>query len=529
MTGEEHVTCMRNRELMTRQISSLFLALAAVLIWGCANPVSWENDIHIPVLDDRLTWADVVPDSLYEPGTEGGPAHFVLVDTLEGWDWLDWATLPDSTVVVRYDGEVLSNDIPIVNNGSQSAVLTGETVEFNLSEPEGVQLTDAQIREGAILLKVEHSLQCNINLTCQLPGVLVEGSALVFSLEIPAATEAQAGSVTDLVDLTNAAFDFTSATGFESNALDVLAFAEYGEVTTPSGTYVISSEDSLVVSMTFQSLEVEEVGGFFGQFAESVSADVALLDTVPLPNPAIDLEGTTAALHMTNTISTEMWLFLDTLQFDESMVEGPLIAGHLITPAQWFGGEPVPGEWTLDLGDPASTFLQELESFPRSLHVGGRVMLNPNSSGELLTDRLNVNYPPTVWYELRVPLKLGINGLVFEENFELDGVEEFPNFTGHLHLDFESTFPVEVTAQVEFDRNDGVTYLDSLVLPAGNATTSNLGTATLSIPLESTMAMPGGTVAVAVLVNTNGPQPFTGHEGIRIQGRLEGTQRIEVE
>ena len=50
-------------------------ALASLLWWGCANPVSWENDIHIPVLDDRVTWADVVPDSLYEPGVEGGPAQ----------------------------------------------------------------------------------------------------------------------------------------------------------------------------------------------------------------------------------------------------------------------------------------------------------------------------------------------------------------------------------------------------------------------------------------------------------------------
>jgi hypothetical protein len=30
-------------------------------------------------------------------------------------------------------------------------------------------------------------------------------------------------------------------------------------------------------------------------------------------------------------------------------------------------------------------------------------------------------------------------------------------------------------------------------------------------------------------VNTFGPQPFTGYESIRIQGRLEGTQTIEVE
>jgi len=34
---------------------------------------------------------------------------------------------------------------------------------------------------------------------------------------------------------------------------------------------------------------------------------------------------------------------------------------------------------------------------------------------------------------------------------------------------------------------------------------------------------------VELRVNTYGAQPFTGHEGIRIQGRLEGTQILEVE
>jgi hypothetical protein len=43
------------------------------------------------------------------------------------------------------------------------------------------------------------------------------------------------------------------------------------------------------------------------------------------------------------------------------------------------------------------------------------------------------------------------------------------------------------------------------------------------------MAMPGGTVAVEVLINTYGPQPFSGHESVRVQGRLEGTQLVEVE
>ena len=114
------------------------------MLWGCANPVSWENDIHVPVLDDRVTWADVVPDTLYEPGVDGGPAHFVLVDTLDGWDWGEWVTLPDTTISVRYDGEgVLENGVP-VQEGMPVALSEDDVpvLEISLSQPEGVELTE---------------------------------------------------------------------------------------------------------------------------------------------------------------------------------------------------------------------------------------------------------------------------------------------------------------------------------------------------------------------------------------------------
>lgn len=512
---------------MTRQIPPLIIALCAAFLWSCANPVSWENDIHIPVLDDRVTWADVVADSLYKPGVEGGPAHFVLVDTLDGWDWTDWAQLPDTTVVVRYDGDVLNNGLPLTSD--VQVVGTSEVLEFDLNQPEGLALTDARVSSGSVVIEVKHSLQAYVDMIYQFPGITVGGEPLEFAVQLPPATDETPGVGSQTVSLDGAEFDFTQSTGFDFNALNISVAAISGEVTAPNDVYIIGANDSLVVSLLFQSLTVDELGGYFGTLTESTSADVELLDTIPLPEPVIDLEGTTAALHFTNTIAADLRLYLDTLQFDETLVEGDLIAGHDIPRAVWVGDEPLPGEWTLDLGDPNSTFLDALEAFPKNLHVAGRMTLNPNGNADLLLDRWDVAYPPTFWYELRVPLKLGVNGLVLEDSFDVEGLDEFPGFEGHLHLDFESSFPVEVTGEVNFNRNDGVLYQDTLVLPAGSVPNGTLGEATLSIPISAEMALPGGVVDVALRINTFGPQPFTGYESIRIQGRLEGTQTIEVE
>ena len=506
-------------------------ALASLLWWGCTNPVSWESDIHIPVLDDRVTWADVVPDSLYEPGVDGGPAHFVLVDTLDGWDWTAWSQLPDTTISVRYDGEgVLENGVP-VQEGIPVALTQDAlpVVEIDLNEPEGLALTEAQMSGGSIHLEVQHSLQCEVNVLFTFPGVQIDGASMEIGLPLPPATAAVAGTASDVFDLTGAQFDFTQADGFDANALEVQVLAVSGEVTGPNGVYFVSETDSIVMNLTFQALEVETLAGYFGQLTESASADVALLDTIPLPEPSIDLEGTTASLHVTNTIGADLRLFIDTLQFDDNLVEGDLIAGHDIPRAVWVNDAPVPSEWSLDLGSPGSTFLQELEAFPTSLHVAGRMQLNPINTSEFLMDRLDVAYPPTFWYELRVPLKLGVDGVVLRDSFALEGLDELPQFEGFLHLDFDNAFPVEVRGIVAFDRLDGVLYQDTLLIPAGSVPQDVVGEATLSIPINEEMLLPGGDVEVELKVNTFGPQPFTGEEFVRLQGRVEGTQWIEVE
>ena len=506
-----------------------------VALWGCQNPVSWESDVHLPILDDQVSWADVVPDSLYEPGTGGNPAHFVLVDTLDGWDWTDLSTLPDSTLRIRYDGEgggLTTNGIPVFPN--QSFVVLADVLQFDVAPEEGVALTKAEVTSGSVLIQVEHSLGFELNLSYQFPDVLVEGGPLAFALEVPSAEEDQVGVASQSVDLTGAMFDFSSAfnvtdnEGYDFNALDVELLAVADEFNDPNG-YIVQAEDSLVISLTFQGLTVSSLAGYFGNYEESTSADVDLLDTIPLPEPIIDLEGTQASLHFTNTVGADFLLSIDTMQFDDELVEGDLIAGHLIPRAIWQNDIPQPAEWSLDLGAPGSTFLDLLETFPRSLHVAGRMELNPINTSDLLIDRWDVAYPPTFWYQLRVPLKLGVNGLVLTDTFDLEGLQDFPKFEGFLHLDFSNSFPVEVTGEVTYDRLDGVVYRDTLVLPPGDAWADLDGQATLSLPLNAEMVEPGGTVAVSLSVNTSGPQPFTGFERVRVQGRLEGTQTIEIE
>ena len=255
---------------------------------------------------------------------------------------------------------------------------------------------------------------------------------------------------------------------------------------------------------------------------------VGLFDTIPLPEPVADFEGMELRLHMDNTMGADLRLYLDTIAFGDLLVEGDLMAGHDIPRAIWTTGVPETTPWSLDLASPTSTFVQSLETFPDTVSVKGRVELNPFDTSDLLMDRWDAQFLPTAWVELSVPVRVGANGLLFSESFDLDVLEEWPAFEGFLHLDFTHTFPIEVEAHVRAELWSG-TVIQDVACASRQCAQRHGGGLDLEHSLNEENATTGGTMHVDFAINTFGAQPFTGLEYVRIQGRLEGTQTIVID
>ena len=126
-------------------------------------------------------------------------------------------------------------------------------IEIDLSEPEGLELTSADLSSGQMFIEVAHSLECYLNLAYSFPGVTVNGSPVTVSMELPPANAAEAGMDSVLVDLTDANFDFGLVNGFDTNALAVELFVSSGEVTSEghpsSGDCVGQRGDDAVFSL----------------------------------------------------------------------------------------------------------------------------------------------------------------------------------------------------------------------------------------------------------------------------------------
>ena len=125
-------------------------ALAVLGLGGCQNELSWGNDVHVPVLDDRLSWGDIVPDSLFQEGDPTEAVRFALQDTVDVVDWGAVLEIPDTTWAIQYGGEEdgLPEGFPILPGANFIAV--SDVFEFNVDPSRGVELEFAEISSGAI-------------------------------------------------------------------------------------------------------------------------------------------------------------------------------------------------------------------------------------------------------------------------------------------------------------------------------------------------------------------------------------------
>ncbi|MDG2363099.1 MAG: hypothetical protein P8L80_03240, partial [Flavobacteriales bacterium] len=296
--------------------------------------------------------------------------------------------------------------------------------------------------------------------------------------------------------------------------------------------FYLTTTDSMLVEIELIDLTIETAKGYFGQVNIPFESEVTLIDTIAIPNPVLDLEGASAKLTIDNYIGAELRLKFDEISMDDQLLEHPSLFGvHDIARAYWIDETLI--NYTsleLDLGETGSNIFDLIETFPRDLAMSGSVQLNPFGDVSLGHDYINNSYPPKLELELDIPLKLGLDGVVLEEEYIIDPMN-FPKFDGRLLVDLTSTFPVEVIADIQYVVNDedGTRVSISGNIDAGSAYPEVSQHGLLVIPLNEETVSPGGSVYVRLTASTDGAVTFTGYENVRVQIRIEGTQLLEVD
>lgn len=507
----------------------LFVVIIGIFLTSCEDrePLSWDSEIFLPLLDDRVGWAEYVDDTLISLGEGGEPAMLIINQPIDMISGALAPILPDTSI----EENVGIGNIPVaipVPTEFPFIVQEDEIPIINLGGSGGAYLREVVVSSGEMVFAVESTIGGILEMSYFLTCVTIDGEQVGIDLVIPAAVDGELGVATGSLSLENAVFDLTGASGVESNIITTSFFA-IGSMDNEEIFYA-TNEDNIKVTVQFHDFEVKSALGYFGNLSAGFSADAQIIDTIPLPNPVLDMEGAVAKLKIENTIGADMRFEFESLSFDgQQMVLPTFYGAHDMARAQWIDGSLHQTTYLeIDLAESGSNFYDLIETLPEDLQIIGNIELNPFGDVSLGNDYVDVDESPKLNLQLEIPFRVGIDGVVLEESYVLDPME-FPKFDGHLLVDMWSSFPATVTAELDYVVNDvdGTVISVFAELGPGDLQMNTLGHGFFEIPVNEAILEPGGTINVTISVSTEGAVVFTGEEDVRVQVRVEGTQLIE--
>ena len=95
---------------------SLVLLLLTAVFASCEDrePLSWNTEIFLPLVDDNITWSSSIPDSLLEFGEGGEPARMLYKIPFGEFSADYLPTLPDTLIEENMSMEGnLPSDVPV--------------------------------------------------------------------------------------------------------------------------------------------------------------------------------------------------------------------------------------------------------------------------------------------------------------------------------------------------------------------------------------------------------------------------------
>ncbi len=494
----------------------LLLAASASLLVGCKKePTRWNLAVRLPVVEDSLTWDDVLEGTGAElvEGEEG--AVLVWKGTLGTVAPGDLLTLPDTTILYAFSPEFAGGPFPV----PPGVTLFEQAEDIDFAGIEAA-LRGAVLEAGVLRYRIESTVDGAVAMRYDLPGVSVAGGAVVLEEVLEPGPGEDRAVREGVVDLAGAEVDFTGVSGLDVNRMGSLL-----TVGTPADildTAAIYGVDSVRIALSFEGVRVREVVGYFGDPVEDWQFDAELVDRLRFPSGFIDFEAARARLVLVNRLGADLRMQLDALRVDGTLLQMPVLGQPiLLARADVSGPEPVPTKYEIDLLRARPYLPAVLGGLPAKVHGRGTVALNPLGDITGGNDYLHADYLPSCELELEVPLRIGLEGITFRDTVELGAIAgDGPAFSGFLEVEFASTFPVALTVAGSWVGEDGVPFAGEVpAFVPGWGLPYTLGT--VRIPVSSALFAAPSALALEAVLATSGRVELTGKEVVRIRVRVE--------
>ena len=196
-------------------------------LYSCEDrePLSWESEVYLPLVDDNVTWSSFVPDSLLELGEGGEPARLVYRGPFEAFSSEDIPVLPDTTLVNTFSmGNQLTVEVPVPLD-LPFMEIDSEMQITNLVENSGMYLRELTLNGGMMVFSIESTVSGVLNLHYALTSMTINGEVVEIDFNVPPAVGGVNGIATASIDLTGAVFDLTGDNGVSYNIINSTFFS----------------------------------------------------------------------------------------------------------------------------------------------------------------------------------------------------------------------------------------------------------------------------------------------------------------
>ena len=535
---------------MTRALLS-FGALAMLCCAGCrSEPVTWRTPLHdVVFLNDTLSWANLVPDTLWEDGDDG------LVLSAEGvMSLIDASTLLpnlDTSWSTSFTLPFIGGPIPV----APGAEIWSEQEVINLDLP-GVDLRRVRLGAGALVVTVSTSVQGPLILRYRIDAgtfpASVNGGSNEVVLEVMPGAPAQF-----TLPLAGVALDLDGPEDLDWSRLVTSWSVSVSEgAATDVGLF---GNDMLELDVAFSGLEVAQVEGRFDTRMLDLGDTLDIGDLAPLQDLQVAWTGLEWELVLRNTAGIDLVLNLEELSrvdsgevvvttpLEDPALEAPIfltrgVVNETTGMANW---EVSPTEAGLILGSGSSTLPGFLSSIPDAFIFHGAVEINPLGDVSGGHDRIDLYRLPDIDWKINAPLEVGVSNALIIDTLRID-IPEGIQFDGDVVLNIENSLPVG--AQLEARLVEVPLVLALLDGPGGGAEWTSWpelmvapGTSDPQEPIRSSFtvslepaqftAMQSG-ARLAVRVNLETPPEgaqFGVDQGLIILGHLDGDAIMIIE
>lgn len=427
---------------------------------------NWDTDLVAPIAQGSVNLADLLTNDELT-ADNSGLLRVKLRDTLfrVGLDSL--IGIPDTT----FSDEFV---IPIGNVQWPPGVPFYDSTTITRYNLKQVQLTYATVRSSLFTVKLRNTTRTQILAIYTIPSA-TDANGDTFRLErlIPAKTTLEEDFNLDGYNL--------DLRGRGQNSFNTL-ISEVVAMIDPAQTsnYTFKAGEGFRIENTFKKIIPQYARGYFGSeninFRDSTAFD--LLNDIRFT--ALDISEFDVSLTINNGVGADLGFKIDELEsYNDASGITSNLQHSIIGQNQFFGRaidlvEPAnPVKYiskTFEFNDENSNLDELIELKPSGLIFDLDLKINPLGNISLGNDFVYYGHDLSLYVDVDIPVKIGLEGLVLQDTFAFTLEEENPEKgadrinSGFLKLDLDNEYPLAARVQL-YVEDENRALLDSL-LPA---------------------------------------------------------------